>query len=88
MYSCLTCRQWWTSMHWVIKVVEPIYRLLSFADQQRPATVAGLIGKTYELKHELEDALTDDQDTYDRVMEVVNKRVSMLKNRTYVIAGK
>nr|CCI55460.1 PH01B001E05.16 [Phyllostachys edulis] len=69
MYSCLTSRQWWSSMDWVIKVVEPIYRLLRFVDQQKPATVEGMIAKIYELQFELKDILKEDQATYAHVIE-------------------
>ena len=75
-------------MDWVIKVVQPIYRVLRYADQQKPATVAGLVAKTYELQFELKEVLKEDDATYNRIMEIVNRRIVMLKQRTYIVPGK
>jgi hypothetical protein len=74
-YDCLTNRRWWSDMELVLKAVTPIYYVLRFADQQKSASISGFLLKMLKVVDDIRATLSNKEDLYDRIMEVINTRL-------------
>ncbi|XP_051227163.1 uncharacterized protein [Lolium perenne] len=86
-YGCLTSGPWWDKVKWVINALEPIYCLLCYADQQKGSSISGFMSRSISVHHELQERLGSGSSDFNRIMDVVNTRLTMLKSDNFMIAA-
>jgi hypothetical protein len=81
-------RRWWSDMELVLNAVTPIYIVLRYADQQKNATIAGILPKMMTTMAQIRGNLSKEKDLLDRIVRVIKKRLKYMLDDTLIVAGK
>lgn len=85
--TCLSSRQWWENVKFVLELVAPIYSLLRFADSQKIGTVSGFIPMVMGCRDMLEVYLEGHKDILKNVLGLLDGRIKNLCENTLMLAG-
>ncbi|WVZ96346.1 hypothetical protein U9M48_042001 [Paspalum notatum var. saurae] len=86
--QCLSNRQWWDNVKFVLDLVGPIYSLLRFADSQKIGTVSRFLPRVMACRGMLEVYLSDRPEILKNILQALDGRVkNMCKNTLMLAAG-
>lgn len=85
--NCITSSQWWSNLKGVIDAVEPLYKVLRYADQQKHGTVAGFQLRMTHALHLMEAYLGPGTEEFNKYMSKVIPRVQYLYTDTLMEAA-
>ena len=86
-HAALSSLQWWDDLKIVVDSVQPLYAFLRFADSDKSPNFSEVLLRYHMVKMEYETLFKDDRVSYDKYMEVVNRRMHTFSNDTYFNAG-
>jgi hypothetical protein len=84
----LSSIEWWEGMDYIIKTVEPIYKMLRFADQDKKPNMGDVVMAYQRMKTELESYFGNNVHTWNEYKEILDNRIRDVYWGTYVGAGK
>jgi hypothetical protein len=84
----LSSMEWWEGMDYIIKTVEPIYKMLRFADQDSKPNMGDVVMAYLQMKAELESYFGNNVHTWNEYKEILDNRIHDVYRGTYVGAGK
>jgi hypothetical protein len=84
--ECLSCRQWWENIKWVLELVSPIYSLLRYADSQKIGTVSGFIPLVIFCRDMLEVYMEGHKELKN-ILALLDSRVKSMCQNTLMLAG-
>jgi hypothetical protein len=71
----LSSIEWWEGMDYIIKTVEPIYRMLRFADQDKKLNMGDVVMAYQQMKTELESYFGSNVHTWNEYKEILDNRI-------------
>jgi hypothetical protein len=74
-------------MQYVLKVVEPLYAFLHFAEQDKISNMSEVLLRFNMCIHEYESLLRDYPNDLEQYMRVIKPRMGDVSNTTFVNAG-
>jgi hypothetical protein len=80
--------EWWEGLDYIIKTVEPVYKMLRFADQDKQPNMGDVVMAFQEMKHELESYFGSNVSTWNEYKQILDNRIRDLYYGTYVGVGK
>jgi hypothetical protein len=87
-YDKLISRVWWDNVKWVLGAVTPIYKLLRYADREKNATISGFIPTSCRSAQDISERFCGRDDySYNRFVDVMEKRLAMMRDDTHLVAG-
>jgi hypothetical protein len=84
----LSSMEWWEGMDYIIKTVEPIYKMLRFADQDSKPNMGDVVMAYQQMKAELQSYFRNNVHTWNEYKEILDNRIRDVYWGTYVGAGK
>jgi hypothetical protein len=80
--------EWWEGLDYIIKTVEPIYKMLRFGDQDKKPNMGDVVMAFQEMKHELESYFGSNVSTWNEYKQILDNRIRGVYYGMYVGAGK
>lgn len=87
-HSRLSSMDWWDNLNYVIKCVEPLYKFLRFADEDKRPNFSQVMITYQSMKNEYESFFGENVSTCNEYFEVIDARIRDVQDETYVSAGK
>jgi hypothetical protein len=84
----LSSIEWWEGMDYIIKTVEPIYKMLRFTDQDKKPNMGDVVMAYQQMKTELESYFGNNVHTWNEYKEILDNRIRDVYWGTYVGVGK
>ena len=85
--SRLSCLDWWNGFGYILKTVEPIYRFLRFADEDKKPNMGDVVMRYQNMKAELESFFAKDRSTWHEYEKILDRRMQAVYTDTYIGAG-
>ena len=86
-HARLSSMVWWDGLAYIIGTVQPIYKFLRFADQDKRPNMADVVYQYQNCKQELESFFGRNKHTWREYKTIMDKRISDVYYETYVGAG-
>ena len=80
--------EWWDGLKYIIDTVQPIYKFLRFADQDKKPNMCEVVMAYQTMKQELQSYFRTNVSTLKEYIEVVDERLGDVFIGTYVGPGK
>ena len=80
--------EWWDGLKYIIDTVQPIYKFLHFADQDKRSNMCELVMAYQTMRRELESFFGTNVSTLTEYLNVVDGRLPDVFIGTYVGPGK
>lgn len=88
MHARFTSLEWWEGMKYIIDTVQPVYRLLRFADQDKRPNLCELVVNYQTMRNEMESFFSNNPSTWREYNAILNARIrDTYDDSTYVGAG-
>lgn len=79
--------QWWDGLGYLLRTVEPVYKLLRFADQDKKPNMGDVVMFYQNMKAEMESYFGANRSTWNEYKAILDTRISEVYIGTYVGAG-
>jgi hypothetical protein len=79
--------QWWEGLEYIINTVQPIYKFLRFADQDKRPNMCDVVYEYQNCKQELESFFGRNAQTWNEYRQIMDARIHDVYIGTYVGAG-
>jgi len=87
-HASFSSMEWWDAMKYIIDTVQPIYKFLRFADQDKKPNMCEVVMAYQNMKQELRSLFGTNISTLKEYIEVVDGRLGDVFLGTYVGPGK
>jgi hypothetical protein len=87
-HAYLSSLPWWDNLKRIMEAVQPLYAFLRFTVQERIPNFSEVLFRYHILRHEYDALFHDHRTSFDRYIEIVNKRMHDIVNDTYMNTGK
>jgi hypothetical protein len=83
----LSNMDWWDGMKYIIDIVQPVYKLLCFADREKKPNLCEVIYQYQLCKREMESFFGNNVSTWSEYRQILDKQIRDVYVETYVGAG-
>ena len=87
-HAKLSSIEWWDRLKYIINTVQPVYKLLRFADQDKKPNLCDVVYAFQTCKNELESFFRRNVSTWNEYRQILDARIRDVYHGTYVGAGK
>ena len=87
-HARLSSLEWWDGLKYIIDTVQPIYKFLRFADQDKRPNMCEIVMAYQTMKREMRSFFGTNISTLKEYLEVVDERLGDAFIGTYVGPGK
>jgi hypothetical protein len=88
MQTRFSCIEWWDVLKYIIDTVQPVYKFLRFADQDKRPTLCDVVMEFQNMKAEMESFFSRNTSTWNEYNNILEARIRDVYIGTYVGAGK
>jgi hypothetical protein len=83
-----SCMEWWDGLKYIIDTVQPVYKFLRFADQDKKPNLCDVVMEYQNMKAEMESFFARNASTWNEYNKILEARIRDVYIGTYVGAGK
>jgi hypothetical protein len=83
-----SCIEWWDGLKYIIDTVQPVYKFLRFADQDKRPNLCDVVMEYQNMKVEMESFFSRNTSTWNEYNKILEARIRDVYICTYVGAGK
>jgi hypothetical protein len=83
----LSNMDWGDGMKYIIDIVQPVYKLLRFADRDKKPNLCEVVYQYQLCKHEMESFFGNNVSTWSEYRQILDRRIRDVYVETYVGAG-
>jgi hypothetical protein len=83
----LSNMEWWDGLKYIIDKVQPVYKLLRFADREKKPNLCEVVYQYQLCKHEMESFFGNNVSTWNEYRQILDRRIHDVYIETYVGAG-
>ena len=87
-HASFASMEWWDALKYIIDTVQPIYKFLRFADQDKKPNMCEVVMAYQTMKQELQSFFGNSVSTRDEYLKVLDDRMRDLFIGTYEGPGK
>ena len=87
-HARLSSIDWWDRLKYIIDTVQPVYKLLRFADQDKRPNLCDVVMAYQTMRQEMESFFGSNVSTWNEYNKILNARIRDVYIGTYVGAGK
>jgi hypothetical protein len=87
MQTRFSCIEWWEALKYIIDTVQPVYKFLRFADQDKRPNLCDVVMEFQTMKAEMESFFGRNTSTWNEYNKILEARIRDVYIGTYVGAG-
>jgi hypothetical protein len=86
-HACLSSLLWWNNLKRIMESIQPLYVFLHFTDQKMISNFSEVLFMYHILRQKYDALFHNDRTSFDKYIEIVNKRMYDIANDTYINAS-
>jgi hypothetical protein len=86
-HACLSSLLWCDNLKRIMESVQPLYTFLCFTHQKMIPNFSEVLFMYHILRQKYDTLFHDDRTSFEKYIEIVNKRMHDIANDTYMNAG-